>query len=93
MERVIFRTEYDPYMKMEKYLAVFPDDPANPGRVAFTPLYFNSHGVTFEPYGEMDLSYYYKKTKIVHKKETVVAPLLTALNQFYGIDFRAVEKM
>lgn len=92
MERVIFRTEYDPYMKMEKYLAVFPDDQAFPGRIAYVPLYFTEHGTTFECYDEMSLDYYYGETKIVHKNNEIVKRLLNALRDFYGDEFRAVEK-
>ena len=33
MERVILRREYNPFIKRWGYLAIFPDDEANPGCV------------------------------------------------------------
>ena len=40
MEKVIFRSEYDKENKRINYLAVFPDDPANPGMFAYVPFFF-----------------------------------------------------
>lgn len=63
MERVIFRREYDPYMKMEKVLACFPDDIANPGRIGSVTMYFQHDMTFFEPYNEVSLDWYYGSTK------------------------------
>ena len=37
-ERVVFRKEFDPYMKIWKYLAVFPDDVASIGMWMAVPI-------------------------------------------------------
>lgn len=43
-ERVIFRTEKNPYVNGPSFLAVFPDDPANPGRVGCVSFHFQEYG-------------------------------------------------
>jgi len=90
LERVIFRTEYDD--NMEKYLAIFPDDSAFPGRIAYIPFYFTEHNTVFECYGEMDLDYYYSKTKSI-KDNKIVKRLLNTLENYCGMEFRVVKKM
>ena len=83
-EKVIFRREYDPYMKMWKYLACFPDDPPES-----YGCYIN--GISFylkdendptswvrEPYTGICYRYY-SKTKIIHKNDPVVPTLVAAL--------------
>ena len=102
-ERVIFRTEYDPYMKMKKYLAVFPDDPHAPGRIACLPFYFGNlygsyaHGgeeAIFEPYCEISYGYYYKSTRIIHKRDARCEALLKTVSEYYeGTPFDVVEKL
>lgn len=83
-ERIIFRREYDPYMKMWKYLAVFPDDPASYGRINATPFYKNGDNWWFEPYTEVSVRYYYDSTKIIHRKDPVISDLLKVIENHYG---------
>ena len=93
MKRVILRREYNPFNKRWGYLAIFPDDEANPGCVGAIPFYFNSFDEPiFEPYCEISLGYMYNK-KIVHKNENDVNRCLNALNNMYDTEFTACEKM
>ena len=91
-ERVIFREEYDPYRKDWGYLAIFPDDDANPGRVACIPFYEGVGGWRFEPYTEADLGYILRK-KIIHKNDPRIPELVAAIEQQYGTTLKVVEKM
>lgn len=94
MENVVFRTDYDPYMNMEKYLAVFPNDPCNTGRVAYMGFWFDEYGRTlFEPYGEMSLDYYYNSTKVVHRNTDVAQKCLKTIEGYYGMMFDVREKI
>jgi len=94
-ERVIIRKDFDFDMGIEKYLAVFPDDPVATGtHLAYVAFYFNGNNkAVFEPYGEMDVSYYYKKTKIVHKKDPKARELLNTINSYFGVEFKLAEKI
>ena len=93
VEPVIFRKEYDPYSKIWGYLAIFPEDEANRGRVGAVPFHkgYNDKW-TFEPYTEIDISYMLRK-KIVHKNDPVVPELLAAIESMYGGKYRVVEKL
>ena len=93
-ERVIFRRDYDPYMKIEKYLACFPDDEANIGNIAYVPIYFNGKDERpcHDVYAEMPLDYYYKK-KIIYKTDPIVNKLVDALKYFYEGEYKVVEKI
>lgn len=93
MERVIFRTDHDPYMKCEKYLAIFPDDPTNVGRLAYVSFYFNGERPVFEPYGEMSIEYYYYNTKRIKKGTELSAKCLCAIEWFYDSKFVVREKL
>ena len=76
------------------YLAVFPDDPANPGRVECVPFFFDGHGtVFFESCCEADWRYCLEKTRIVHKRDPIAETLLKTVSQYYNASFRMVEKM
>lgn len=92
MERVIFRREYDPYMKEWGYLAAFPDDDAGRGRIACSPFKLREDGAVFEPYTEVSFSYYYGK-KIVHRKDPMMGKLRKAVEDYYGTKFRVCEKV
>lgn len=86
-ERVIFRTAFDPYMKIWKYLAVFPDDEANAGHIVAVPFWFKHDGKrVIEPLTEIALEYYYK-TKLIHKNSKIIDTLIDALKYFYGNEF------
>lgn len=64
--RVIIRTEKNYDSDGFHWIAVFPDDKANPGRVSFLPFDVKNGKVCWiEPFGEMALSYYYDCTKYV----------------------------
>lgn len=99
-ERVIFREYKDPYMPgVPHYLAVFPDDKANPGRICCTPFYFGKRYdflegelAIFEPVCECDYGYYYS-TKIIHRKDPRAEKLLKTVSEYYKAPFRIVEKL
>ncbi|MBQ1776618.1 MAG: hypothetical protein IIZ93_00530 [Acidaminococcaceae bacterium] len=93
-ERVIFRKEKNPYGKdTPYYLAVFPDDEANPGRVCCLPFFFDGHGnAVYEPYCEASLNYYYK-THLVHRFDLETPKLLNAIQCYYQRPFRVMQKL
>ena len=97
-ERVIFRVEKYAYDKGTRhYLAVFHDDPANPGRVACTPFFFRPDGTAvFEPYCEIDRAYYYN-THLVYRYDPESPKLLKAITDYYSkevpVKFRIIHKL
>lgn len=91
-ERVIFRIEHDPYMKIDKVLAVFPDDEANPGRVGCVPMWFDGNGTAwFDNYCESTIQYYWS-TKPLKDKE-LAEKCKNALEARYGGQFRVMQKI
>jgi len=93
MERVILRREYNKFVKRWGYLAIFPDDEVNPGKVGGIAFFFNTcEEPIFEPYCEIDLGYMYKQ-KIIHKNEEDVEQCIKALNKLYDTEFKICEKI
>lgn len=91
-ERVIFRREYDPYWKRWGYLAVFPDDEANPGRIGVIGFKLIDDGsVIFEAYQEASIEYVMNR-KLVHKDTDEAKACLTALMWYYGREFQVCER-
>ena len=93
-ERVIFREYKNPYMPgVPHYLAVFPDDEANPGRVCCLPFFFDGHGnAVYESYCEASMDYYYK-TRLVHRFDAETPKLLNAIQCYYQRPFRIMQKL
>ena len=92
-EKVIFRYEWNPETRRGTCLACFPDDPANPGRIACLPMDFNGDSAVFEPFCEVSLDYYYKRTRILHKGSSAAIKCKEAIEKYYGHSFRVVEKI
>lgn len=93
MERVIFREEKNPYTNETGFLALFPDDEANPGMVECVPFSFDGQGrAIFEPLGEADWGYLLGKTRIVHKRDPIAETLLESVSAYYETQFRMMEK-
>lgn len=93
MERVIFRKEYDPYMKEWGFLAAFPDDDCNDGTISGVSFWFDANGKAwFETYTDYSLPYYYSK-KIVRRKDPMIGKLRKAVEEYYGTKFRVCEKV
>lgn len=92
-ERLILRREYDYYLKTWKYLAVFPDERANVGKVACLPFYFSHEEVIFESFCEASLEYYYKKTKCIKANLEEAIKCKIALEKYYNTEFRIAEKV
>lgn len=98
-ERVIFRTERDPYRDAQNFLAVFPDDSARPGYLESVAFYFSGNDVIFESFSEMSYGYYYNNTRIVHKGTAEAARCMEAIRRrfssppYNGGEFRQVEKI
>lgn len=93
MERVIFRKEKNPYTKETDYLALFPDDEANPGRVLCLPFSFDGYGTTwFEACCEVDWRYILDKTRIVHKRDAIAETLLKTVSEYFETQFQMMEK-
>ena len=92
LERVIFRREYDTYMKMWKVLCVFPDSEANPGRIECQSMYFDGHGTAwFEPFTECTIPYYWS-TKPLKDKE-LAEKCKAELETRYDCKFRVMQKI
>lgn len=93
-ERVIFRRDKQREKGAWCFLAAFPDDDANPGRVACLPFHvpYKSGAPVFEPFCEVDLSYYYS-TKLVHKDESVAETCKEVVENYYATEFEVVEKL
>ena len=96
-DRVIFRRKFDKENGWDEYYAVFPDDPANPGRVAYVPFRFTDYGIVFWGcYDELSLDYYYT-TKLV-EQAIEVDKCLKALEVHYpevvnSCGFKVVKKI
>lgn len=99
--KVIIRREYDPYMKMWKYLAAFPEDRDRLGNIMCLPFYFSRDGknTIFECHDYVCMGYYYK-TKIVHAKTDEAEKCRAAIEHYYNHDpyddpvhLRLVEKI
>ena len=93
METVIFRKEFDEYRKAYNYLAVFPGEQANAGRVCAVPFYENGGNVWFEPFCEISMAYYYAKTRLVHKNTDEARRCAEIIKRRYGGEYRIMEKM
>ena len=79
-ERVIFRKEWDPYMKEYHYLCIFPDCPANPGRYCCRAIWKDGYGHwTGDSMSECDYGYL-RKCKIIHKGSDEAREALEGLN-------------
>lgn len=92
MERVIFREEHNPYLNKLTYIAFFPDDEANAGKVGAIPFGYNGGVTYYEPYTEIDYGYMLKK-KIVHKDDVRIPRLKAAIECRYNIKVEVVEKI
>lgn len=93
MEKVIFREDYDEYRDIHGYLALFPDDAANFGRIAGVFFWINDYGdVYFESFEEYDRSYVLSK-KIIHKWDPRIPMLVDILSKQCECSFVVVEKM
>ena len=96
-EKVIFRTEKNPYDRdREYYIAAFPEESANPGCIAILPFTFRLDGNTmravFEPLTEASYVYYYG-TKLVHKNTDKARACLAAVEKYYETKFDVREKL
>ena len=93
-ERVIFRREYNEYQKSWDYMAVFPDDEANPGRVVAVIFYFDSYGKAWFYTDEVDISYLHSnRTRIIHKNDAEIPMLLEAVKSMFGGEYKVCEKI
>lgn len=86
LEETLCNPEYN-------YLALFPDDEANPGMVECLPFFFDGHGIAhFEPYGEAAWSYILGKTRIVHKRDAIAETLLETVSKYCESELKMMEK-
>jgi len=86
LEETLCNPEYN-------FLALFPDDKANPGRVVCLPFFFDGHGTAhFEPYGEADWHYLLTKTRIVHKRDPIAETLLGTVSKYCESELLMMEK-
>ena len=93
-DKVIFRTQYNPFVSGTCYLAVFPNDEANAGRYGAVSFHFKEDGrAVFESYDEVSWDYYYNKTVAVHKNNPVIPLLLSAVQKHYDMPFKVAERI
>ena len=86
--RVIIRTEANHFGKEGfHWVAVFPDDKANPGRILYVPFEIRN-GIFYqlEPFGEMSLSWYYADTKYVKPMVLDSYGVKEAIQKWYNDD-------
>ena len=90
-ERLILRTEYDPYREAETILACFPDVKSCYGKIAAIPMYFKFDMVWFEPYTEVSMDYYYESTKPLKDAE-LAERCKMELEKRYDTEFKIVVR-
>lgn len=94
MERIIFRTERNPYTKETNYIAVFPDSTSQSGRLLALPFSVRPDYTIFESHCEIDYGYYLDKTRIVHKSNKIISDLLNRVQKYHrGAQYEVVEKI
>ena len=91
-ERVIFRRNYDKYTKIWKCTCIFPDDKLEPGRMAYVYIWKEGDYWLNDCYDEAD-RLIIDKHKITHKGDPIVAELIETLKEFYGSEYKVVEKI
>lgn len=80
--KTIFRIEHDPYMDIDKFIAIFPESKANSrGDVNCLPFWFDGQW-HFESHGEI-CRWYYWKTKHIKNKE-LLQNLKEVVEAFYN---------
>ena len=92
MQKVIFREEYDKYTEEWGFLAIFPEDEANRGRVGVIPFKIRDGKSWYEPYDEADIDYVLSK-KIIHKNDERIPELVDAIEKRIEDRVQVVEKM
>lgn len=85
-EKVIFRREYDPYMKVWGYVAGFPNQEANRGRIAIVSFKLDEDGKAYSYYADEADKFYFTKLKLVHKGTDEAEKCLDALKKMYPED-------
>lgn len=94
MERVIFRTERNPYTKEINYIAVFPDAEARPGYLLALPFSVFPDYTIFEAHNEIAYGYYLDKTRLVHKTNEIIPDLLNRVERYHrGDRYEVVERI
>ena len=94
MERVIFRTERNPYTKETNYIAVFPDVELKNGRIFALPFSVRPDYTIFEAHTEIDYGYYLDNTRIVHKSNEIIPDLLRRIEHYHrGQQYKVVERI
>lgn len=92
MQKVIFREEYDKNTDEWGFLAIFPEDEANLGRVGVIPFKIRNGKPWYEPYGEADINYVLKK-QIIHKDDERIPELVEAIERRIDDRVQVVEKI
>lgn len=92
MQKVIFREEYNKYTDEWGFLAIFPEDEANLGRVVILPFVFRGKKAVFEPFGEGDIDYVLRK-KIVHKNDERIPMLVDAVERYIDDKVQVIERI
>lgn len=80
--QVIFRKEYDPYMEIWKWLAVFPTETDWRGNMQCISFYDVQDGTMFDNHSECCPEYYHKTKTIKDKK--ILEELKSKLERYYN---------
>ena len=92
-EKVIIRKEYDRYMKIWKWLCIFPEAYEGNGTYGCVAIWKDKYDHWWhDSYDAGTVTYFYK-CKIVHKNTPEAAEVLEGLKEIYGDGFEVVEKM
>lgn len=99
MDRVIFRTEKDPYISEQRYVAVFPDYSARPGHISCLSFFFSYDDmekgyVWFDCWDEMSEGYY-TTTKLIHKNTPIAARCKEVVEEYMNqyAEYEGVTKL
>ena len=82
-EKVIFRREYDQYLKKWGYLAGFPNDEANRGRISVLPFKILDDGTVIRGSNDEADKFYFTKLKLVHKGTEEAEQCMKALKSIF----------
>ena len=91
MNKVIFREEHNEYTGKTDYLAIFPEDEANIGRVQACCIEYIDD-VPYYYHDEIDYAYMLRQ-KIIHKNDKRIPKLLRDIERIEDMKFVVAEKI
>lgn len=80
MKRVFFRKEYNPDFITERYLAIFPDEVAKPGKLICVPVFKDDNRWVVGSRLEANIDYLFLCRSVL-KTDPVIPSLLSSINK------------